>query len=334
MILHPGILALLLGSTLTLLMLIYASVHGTIIISRWDYDSSSAYQLLLERRTYLISTLVNSGLVFQIGSVVIFAYTMDDIHRLFVGAMCATGSLNANPIGWFALLMKMAIFFLAGFWITLNNIDRRAEHYPLIQIKYWFLLALLPLMVLDLFLQLSYFLGLDPDIITSCCGSLFSATGNATTSTLASLPVATSMLLFYGSGIMLLVVLFLTYKTRAGFMRYLLSFNSLLFFIISILSVIAFISIYIYELPTHHCPFDILQKEYDYIGYPLYITLFLGSFFGMTPGLLQPFKKRPGLDHIIQTAEHRWMLYCVGCIVLFVALVSYQIAGSNLAYFS
>jgi hypothetical protein len=56
----------------------------------------------------------------------------------------------------------------------------------------------------------------------------------------------------------------------------------LLFLIISIFSLIVFFSPYIYELPTHHCPFCILQSEYFYIGYFLYATLFLGTFFGLS----------------------------------------------------
>jgi len=42
------------------------------------------------------------------------------------------------------------------------------------------------------------------------------------------------------------------------------------------MAILSFISVYFYELPTHHCPFCILQKEYGYVGYPLYLTLFGG----------------------------------------------------------
>jgi hypothetical protein len=51
--------------------------------------------------------------------------------------------------------------------------------------------------------------------------------------------------------------------------------------LISIVSLIAIFGTYIYELPTHHCPFCFLQKDYYYIGYLIYITLFIGTFFGL-----------------------------------------------------
>ena len=148
------------------------------MIQRWDFQSSSAYQLSLERKTYLISTLMNYVLGFQIISALLFIYTVDDIHKLFVGAMCATGSLNANPVGWLALLSKITVCFVAGFWLVLNYLDQKAEDYPLVRLKYSLLLFCCPLLFLILFSSSNIFLGLDPDIITSCCGSLFSDSGD------------------------------------------------------------------------------------------------------------------------------------------------------------
>lgn len=303
MILHPGVLALIIGSAITLLMLCYASMTGAIIFFRWNYDSSSTYQLALERRTYLISTLVNYALGFQIVAFVLFIYTMDDIHRLFVGAMCATGSLNANPVGWYTLFSKLVVFFLSAFWIALNYIDQRAEKYPLVRFKYLLLMGVVPCVALDFILQFFYFSGLEPDIITSCCGSLFGSGGETTASTIAALPVFPTIATFYGFGLLFLTIMGLNLISTSGLLRYVLSVFSVGFFVVSIISVISFISIYIYELPMHHCPFDILQREYNFIGYPLYLTLFAGVYFAMLPGLLQPLKKRFCLSETIGLLE-------------------------------
>jgi len=109
-ILHPGILALICGSTMVLLMLLYACGLAVKIIWRWDFSSRSEAQLTLERKTHLASTIVNYALGFELASLLLFIYTVDEIHPLFVGAMCATGVLNASPLGWDALLVKMVIF--------------------------------------------------------------------------------------------------------------------------------------------------------------------------------------------------------------------------------
>jgi ABC-type transport system involved in cytochrome c biogenesis permease component len=91
MILQPGVLALIVGSSIILLLLLLAAVLGLKILFRWDITSSSEEQLDLEKKTYLVSTLVQYGLLFEVVSVFLFIYTADDLHNLLVGAMCATG---------------------------------------------------------------------------------------------------------------------------------------------------------------------------------------------------------------------------------------------------
>jgi hypothetical protein len=48
-----------------------------------------------------------------------------------------------------------------------------------------------------------------------------------------------------------------------------------LFGFISYYVVVYFFGTYIYELPTHKCPYCMMQKEYYYIGYLIWGSLFL-----------------------------------------------------------
>src|SRR5512135_2101669 len=130
MVLQPGIIALILGSGITLVLLAYAAGLGVKILRRWDIGNSSEEQLALERKTYLVSTLVRYGLAFEIVSVFLFIYTADDLHNLLVGAMCATGSLNANSFGFPALYAKIMVLFVAAAWIAVDSLDNKAEDYP------------------------------------------------------------------------------------------------------------------------------------------------------------------------------------------------------------
>jgi hypothetical protein len=330
LILHPGIIGLLAGSVITLLMVFYAAVTGAVVLYRWDFSSSSQYQLSLERKTYLVSSLVNYGLIFQVASAVLFVYTVDDIHQLFVGAMCATGSLNANPIGWYALLSKIAVLFLSAFWLALNYVDLRLEESPFIKLKYGLLIGLFPFLVLDLTLQFAYFLGLDPAIITSCCGSLFGGDSTSIASSVAAVPVVPAMLVFYGVGAGLILLSVAVLYLGSALLRYLYALLSVSFFAVSIVAIISFVSIYIYELPTHHCPFDMLQRGYHFIGYPLYFTLFLAVYFGMLPGLFCPLKSNKAMDNIVSALEKKWIYWCLGNTVSFMFLVTYVIYFSNL----
>jgi len=61
----PGIIALFISSLLISGMMLYASVAGALILRYWDINSGSETQLWLERKTYLISTIVGYALVFQ-----------------------------------------------------------------------------------------------------------------------------------------------------------------------------------------------------------------------------------------------------------------------------
>jgi hypothetical protein len=320
MVLQPGIIALVLGSGITLLLLTYAAGLGVKILRSWDIGNSSEEQLALERKTYLVSTLVRYGLAFEIVSAFLFVYTADDLHTLLVGAMCATGSLNANSFGFPALYVKIAIFFGASAWIAMDSLDSRAEDYPLTQKKYRLLLFIVPLVLAAFVLQILYFRSIDPNVITSCCGVLFSEGGTNIGSSLASLPVRQTEVIFFGSFAVLVALGLAVMKSARKLFIIPFSILSAAFFVVSIASIISFVSLYFYRVPTHHCPFDMLQSEYYYSGYPLYFSLFAGCFFGAMTGIIEPFRKIRTVSALIPGVQRRWALVSIVCLTIFVLI--------------
>ena len=149
MILHPAVLALLLIALLVSGMGIYAGYYGMRILGHWDLASGSEGQLELERRTYLISTIMSYILSFELMSLFLFIYTADDLHTLFTGAMCAAGTLAVNSFGYPVLFLKIVNFLLAGVWLIVNHADNRGYDYPLIKVKYELLNLLVPLVLLE-----------------------------------------------------------------------------------------------------------------------------------------------------------------------------------------
>lgn len=329
MILHPGVLALVMGSAGVMAMMLYASLLGMKIVRKWNIHSSSPEQLSLERKTYLISTIMNYVMGFEILSALLFVYTVDDIHPIFIGAMCATGSLNANPVGWYVLYTKIAAFFLGAIWIAVNIVDQRAEDYPLVRMKYCMLLAITPFIALDAYLIWNYFVDLKPNVITSCCGALFSAEGSGVASSLSSLPLKPMMILFYLSVGLFLVNGVAAVRWGNSFFHYLMGCFSALLFVVAIASIIAFISLYFYEIPTHHCPFDILQRGYHFIGYPLYICLFSGVLLGLLVGIFESLKKIGSLTEIIGKVQRRWAIISMALIAIFAVICSWPIFFSS-----
>ncbi len=327
MILHPAIIALVLVSLLMSGMIVYASFFGAQIIRRWDLKSGSEEQLVLERKTYLISTLLSYMLVFQIGSLFLYIYTADRLHHLFAGAMCAAGTLNVDPYGYPTFLLKLLNFILAGLWLIINYTDNQAHDYPLIRKKYAMLLILAPLILTEAITQLGYFMQLKGDVITSCCGSLFSSDRRSVTSDIAAMPVggamsgfAASLLLTFFSGIVYWI------KGKLGL---LFSFFSGASFVISCVSIISFISLYFYELPTHHCPFCILQREYDYVGYLLYASLLTGVVCGLGVGALMPFRRVRSLSIAVPTIQKRLTLFSLISYFVFALITVLRIVSTD-----
>ncbi|MCE5263979.1 MAG: hypothetical protein LLG97_10645 [Deltaproteobacteria bacterium] len=327
MILHPGIVALVLVSLLTSGMILYSAFFGVRIIRRWDIRSGSEEQLALERRTYLISTILSYVFVFQIGSLFLYIYTADSLHNLFVGAMCAAGSLNVDPYGYPAFLLKILNCILAGLWLIINYTDNRAHDYPLIRKKYGLLLVLAPLIVTEAVVQWLYFAQMRADVITSCCGSLFSSDKGSVGSDIAAVPVKAAMAAFYLS-LALLLFSGIVYYVR-GKLGWLLSVASGLFFLISCISFISFISLYFYELPTHHCPFCVLQREYGYIGYLLYAALLTGAVSGLGVGALMPFRSIGSLSESLPLIQKRLALLCLVSYLVFAGISIWRMTGTD-----
>ena len=330
MIFQPAIIALLLAAGLSLFMLLIASPFAVQVIRHWDIHSGSERQLRLERMTYLFSTLVAFVCLMQILAALLFVFNADKMAVMFVGAMCAVGALNVNEFGFPALYAQLGLFFLAAIWLALNHADSRARDYPLVKLKYALLLAGIPLFALSLGLQLNYFLGLKADVITSCCGSLFSTDSPTLASEVSALAPKPALLMFYGTLVAAIALAGWHWRSKDNLSGYATGLGSLAAFVASIAGILAFVSLYIYEHPHHHCPFCILKPEYDYQGYGLYIPLFAATAAGMSAGVLRLFAHRPSLVKVVPELTGRLAGIAAIGYVLFALVASLMIWQSNL----
>ena len=329
MMFHPGVLALLLGSGLTSLMLCYSAYQGGRIIRTWDIGSGSEHQLELERRTYLVSTVMSYVLGFQILSLFLFIYTADTLSPLFVGAMCAAGSLNVNAYGYPTLILKIVNCLFAGLWLIINATDNKAHDYPLIRLKYCLLLLIAPILIIETMTQGAYLLSLKPNIITSCCAVLFGTDSGTVMADLLALPRSLAQTAFFASAPLTMALGLSVYLRAKG--AVLFAVASLLHFVISIVALISFISIYIYELPTHHCPFCILHREYGYVGYPMYAAMLASAVFGIGTGVINPFRTIASLGAVIPPVQKRLALISIISTAGFLAIAGGAIVFSNLS---
>jgi hypothetical protein len=328
---NPASLALVAGSFIITGYALYAAGVGLLIHRRWDLTSGSEAQLALERKTYLVSTLMAYLLIFELFSLFMFIYTADHNHRLFVGAMCAAGSLNVNAYGYPTLVLKILSFVLCGIWLVLNHTDNRAPDYPLIRPKYRFLAIVAVSLTIETLLQAGYFINLKADVITSCCGTLFSENAKTVAGEIAALPPKFTLVLFFLSMVLTLRIGFHLLVTGKASTLY--AYASGLMLVIALVATISVLSVYFYELPTHHCPFCLLQKEYFFVGYFLYLALALGSVPGMSIAALERFKEIASLTSIIPSIQRRLTLISMAGFTLFTLIVLYPMVFSDFRLF-
>lgn len=332
MILHPAILALCANSLLTCGMLAYASLFALRIIRRWDLASGSELQVALEHRTYLISTIMSVCLLFQVISLFLFIQTTDSLCTMFTGAMCAAGTLNLNRFGYPVLVLKIVTALCAGIWLIVNHADNRGYDYPLIRVKYRLLLLIAPLVAVESVLMGLYFLSLHPQVITSCCGSLFSSgASGGVSSLLAYMPVTPLLtVLFAVFAATLACGGYVLLRERGG---YLFAASCAAAFMVGAAALVVSIPVYVYALPTHHCPFCLLHREYGYVGYLFYGTLLGGGVAGVGVGALQPFRDVESLQAALGRIQRRLVAAALAFYALFAGLAVWRVAVSELRIF-
>jgi hypothetical protein len=197
-----------------------------------------------------------------------------------------------------------------------------------VRIKYGALLLLLPAVAAVLWLQLEYFLNLKANVITSCCGSLFSEDTKGLSGDMAALPPLPAMIGFYATlGLAIAAAGWHAQTRRAG---YLVALTSAAAFAAAITGILAFISLYIYEHPHHHCPFCILKPEYDYQGYWLYVPLFAATAAGIGAGAVQPFRRIESLKAVVPAVSAKLAMVAAIGFLVFAAVATTMVLRSNL----
>lgn len=283
MFLTPEIIAIYILDIIFLLFSFFAFIISIKIVRNWDINSTTALQYSLEKKAILVATIIKYIFVLKLPLFIFFVFTSDKISGVITGAMCAAGVVNSVSFGLELFAFKIINLFIFGFWISLHVKDMQDEKLRFTKLKFSIFLVAFVLLVVEILYEISFFSSLDIDRIVSCCGTLFSVASSSSFSLIFSIPNSFMIAIFYMTYAILVVLSFL--KKETPFL-----IINIIFFIVSLLSLILFFGTYIYELPTHHCPFCFLQREYNYVGYLLYITLFIGTFSGMSGAVLTMLK--------------------------------------------
>ncbi|TAE69516.1 MAG: hypothetical protein EAZ85_12930 [Bacteroidetes bacterium] len=245
------------------LLLTYTTFVGIEIMRKWKKNSNTNLQINLERKTYLIGAVAYMVLVVQVFVLLFFLQTINQhLPTLIRGAMCATGTLQANQYGNLALYIKISSLIIYAIFLTLQYLDSKSPEFPLIPIKYYFLIPVWLFLSVDIVISFFYFSSLSPNIITTCCSVVF--LGNEENIN-KNIDFNTSYLFEI---IMFSVAIFLWLISYFIQKIYIIKcITSIFILYYSIFFLQHFFVKYIYGLPNHFCLFDMFFWEYNAIGF-------------------------------------------------------------------
>ncbi len=269
-LLNNQVMVFLLSEGVLFVLAVLAFLINIGIIKGWNFGNFSQKQFALERRAYLIMTILIFIFVIKLLLILYFVFTIDALSVLVPGAMCAAGVISANDYGLNLLFVKLLILFLLLLWIALNRYDLEAKTYPIFRAKSWLFVLIFLFFVLEGWLDIAYFSHIDTTVTVSCCSTLFGQLEGANPLPFG-LDTKWVLILFYT----LYAVAMLSLYTRQKITTLL---SVALFVFVAYYAVVYFFGTYVYELPTHKCPFCMMKRDYGYVGYLIWGSLFIGTF--------------------------------------------------------
>ena len=262
---------------LLFLLLSVALFYTIIILKNYQKGLTTEYQYKLEKYSYLVITIISFTLIVKVLLLVFFTYTLNELSNIIPGAMCAAGVIKANGYGESTLVLKIIIIMLILLWLTLNHQDQLAKNYPFFRQKMYFFIVIFILVFCELVLEVLFLTNISTQTPVLCCSTIYK-----TTDSVISLPFDLSILqlvwLFY---ILYIFTVLVAYLQK----RIILFIFSLVYVYIAYYAIVYFFSTYIYELPTHKCPFCLLQSDYYYIGYFIFGSLFIATSYALSASI-------------------------------------------------
>ncbi|NOZ91444.1 MAG: hypothetical protein GXO60_09190 [Epsilonproteobacteria bacterium] len=274
LLLNTDIAIFLLGEFILWVVLLIAFGVNLYLLKKWDFHSYTNLQYRIEKLAYLIMVIIIFSFLMKFILLPYFVFTMDKISDIVPGAMCSAGVISFNAYGMKLFFIKMAILLLLMIWLMINHYDIEAKVYPWFRAKSWLFVFIFILITIELYWDYAFFADIDIHKVLNCCSTLYGLLEGVN-----PLPFGLDkreiIILFY-------MIYAMIISSTFGKQNYILLIGLILFIPIGYYSVLYFFGTYIYEMPNHNCPFCMLQKDYYYIGYPLWGSFFGGVFLGIT----------------------------------------------------
>jgi len=279
MILTPEVLAIIIVNIIFIIFTLIAFIISIKISFQWNRDATTQLQYTLEKQSFLTATIIKYIFIIKIPLFLFFIFTLDKISFILPGAMCGAGVVDATAYGSPLFILKILNLYIFSYWLFLHNEDIKYENQPYTKLKFTLFNIASLLFITELIVEIMMFNAIDTTKIVDCCGTIYSSSATSYISDFFHIGNPILLAIFY-SNFLFMISFYLLKKAS------LFAISNILFIITSIITLIVFFGTYIYEQPSHHCPFCFLQSDYYYIGYFLYTMLFIGTIFGIATGFI------------------------------------------------
>jgi len=240
------------------------------ILKYWDITSTTELQYSLEKRNYLVNTIIYFSTIVKIVPFMFFIKTIDDLSLIVPGAMCSAGVIGANGYGNILLLLKILIIFDLGIWLIINKMDLSFTNFPYLRPKYYMFIVSYFLICSEFILEILFFSNVPLKVPVFCCSTVFQV---------GDLPFGLNIPFLLVIYYLLAILVYISNLQKNALNSFI---SGILFLFASFYAITYFFGTYVYELPTHKCPYCMLQKEYAYVGYLVWITVFLSVFYSIS----------------------------------------------------
>jgi len=280
-LLLPTVTISLFLDSLLFILLSYALLLTLYLLRNYKEERSSSLFYSLEKKSHLLLSIISLSIFTKVLLFPFFFNTLSTLSNILPGAMCSAGVISANEFGTPTLFFKFITILIALLWLRLNREDEITSKQPYFRKKLWLYIFLYISITIELFLEISFFTNLLTDTPVLCCSSLYNIPLEK--SFLLTLSPLTLIALF---SLLYLSILTLNHLNK----RHITTLLLLPFSYVSYYVVVYIFTPYIYELPTHKCPYCMLQEQYYFIGYFIYLSFFMGLYHSLVASLFN-FKK-------------------------------------------
>lgn len=277
-LLRPWVLALLLAAGGAVWAWVRGLVVAEAILRRFRPEVRDEPQIQLERQAELGARWVSFGAYASAAAFLVLVFGADHAAAEIRGAMCAHGVLASTRAGFAALALSLAVFAAGIVWTQLHRLDLELRTPSLTRPKFVALLALAPLSLAALLLDVDFVRELDFGVVATCCSSSADA-GEARVVTGASAASVTLPLYLAPLGLAMLVSIVAAIRPARA-LAAVAGAASVGGVLAAIPALVHVVAPHVYETPSHRCLFCLLHFPEARFGLPIYASMLFAFFAG------------------------------------------------------